>query len=311
MPVNYQNGQLYLFHHVSGHCYIGSTAATLRRRKAHHIYWAFERKSEQGALYPHMRTTEAKDWSITLIRAVPCNNKQELEREEYLAIQAYQHPEKLLNVQRQQGVWAESSVVKQSLAHRSVADGGTMSVEDHAKAVLKNSVAHRSVADGGTMSVEDHAKLALKNSVAHRSVADGGTMSVDNRAKLTLKLSLAHRSVADGGTMSVEDHAKLALKNSVAHRSVADGGTLTPEQHADLRVKNSVAHRARSHCIVFEIGEYYIAWREGRQEYTVHGRGRVIKRFKVTAKRSNDQAYTQALELIVELRGGDPEPTVE
>ena len=131
--VNYQNGRIYLLTHVSGRCYIGSTTQSLSDRKSTHITFGFGTKhknSSRGDLYPFMFGTQRHEWTIVLLRLCPCNSKEELEAEEYREMQAYPDQDKLLNVQRQQGVAAESTRQKQVINNT----GRTHS--DEAKALM-------------------------------------------------------------------------------------------------------------------------------------------------------------------------------
>ena len=197
MPVNYQNGKLYrLVHTPTGREYIGSTAATLKHRKGTHMHFGFVKQYPRGLLYPFMAATKQDDWHIVLIRAVPCNSKDELEREEYLEIQALPDKSHLLNVQQQQGVMAESTRALLRATKLPVSAGGTMPDEQHAQVVERNRLAQLPVSAGGTMPDEQHAQVVERNRLAHLPVSAGGTMPDEQHAQVVAANRAGHRAAS-------------------------------------------------------------------------------------------------------------------
>jgi hypothetical protein len=85
MP-NYQKGKIYkLFSPSKGLVYYGSTTERLSTRLAKHIY-TYKNQDKYNGKRDACVIIECDDYKIELVKDFPCNNKQQLAREEGIYI---------------------------------------------------------------------------------------------------------------------------------------------------------------------------------------------------------------------------------
>ena len=82
MPTDYQHGKIYkLFSPSKGLVYYGSTTESLASRLAKHTY-RFRNPNKYKGIQNSNKVIECLDYKIELVKDFPCNNRQQLEREE-------------------------------------------------------------------------------------------------------------------------------------------------------------------------------------------------------------------------------------
>ena len=86
---NFQNGKIYkIINSENGKIYIGSTIQKLYERMCGHRRKAIK-LNKSTKLYNYMRDIGVEKFKIVLIKAFPCSNKEELEKEEFDEMKRY------------------------------------------------------------------------------------------------------------------------------------------------------------------------------------------------------------------------------
>ena len=86
----YNSGKIYkLVNTIDDKIYIGSTTSRLCDRMSNHRTKA-RNPDKQSILYQHMKDIGVEHFKIILIKAFPCNSKDELEAEEYKEMSNYE-----------------------------------------------------------------------------------------------------------------------------------------------------------------------------------------------------------------------------
>ena len=94
--MDYSKGKIYkIVNDIDDYVYVRSTIEILSSRMAKHRHRAIRQTDNKANLYQHMRKYGFNHFQIILIRNVPCDNKEELLKEERIEFELLQSANKL------------------------------------------------------------------------------------------------------------------------------------------------------------------------------------------------------------------------